>query len=83
MGTRWHADLYVFAASLTGLAAGGVLALGGRPHEAAWAWMLGSLPAAAALLWRMGVMLLRREVGLDLLALAAIAGALLLGEDLT
>ena len=79
----WHTELYVFAVSLAGLAGGGVMAFLSRPREAAWLWILGSLPAAAALLFRIAATALRREWGLDALALVSIAGAVLLGQALT
>ncbi|HKT40928.1 MAG TPA: heavy metal translocating P-type ATPase, partial [Rhodanobacteraceae bacterium] len=53
-------------------------------HPAAgWAWSAAAVVAGVALLVRVSVALWRREVGVDLLALVAIAGALALQQSLT
>jgi len=65
---------------LAGLAAGLALHLAGRPDLAAWAWSAAGLPVAL----HVGVGLLRSllggRVGVDAVALAAILGAVALGE---
>lgn len=68
--------------TLGGLALGTVAWATGRPAEAAWAW---SLPAVLVGAWLAASIvrdLLRRQAGVDVIALLAIAGALLFGESL-
>ena len=55
----------------------------GEPKWAGWIWVLGSAPVVLALLVGIGRAVLRREAGLDLIALLSIAGAIALGEYLT
>ncbi|HKV96319.1 MAG TPA: heavy metal translocating P-type ATPase [Gammaproteobacteria bacterium] len=83
MKIRWHADLIIFAACIGGLILGFALWLAAERQEADWAWSAAAVVAGAALLSRVSVSLWRREVGVDLLALVAIAGALALQQSLT
>lgn len=83
MRSRWHADLYIFAASLAGLAAGILSFLAGYRDAASWVWTIAAIPALAGLLWRVAKALSRREIGIDLLALFSILGAIALHENLT
>lgn len=81
--TRWHSDAGIFVASVIGLAAGAALWFADHHFAAGWVWAAASLPAAVSLLWQVLVASWRREAGIDLLALIAIAGALALRQDLT
>lgn len=83
MKVRWHTDLYIVAACLVGLLAGALIWLVGAPAVAAWVWTAAAMPSAVSLLYRMMVALRRREVGVDLLALVSIIGALALSQTLT
>lgn len=70
-------------------AAGGAVLCGlaawalGRPDLAAMLWAAGTLPVLAGLLFGIVISLIGGNVGLDILALLAMAGALALGEALT
>jgi heavy metal translocating P-type ATPase len=81
--SRWRSDLSIFIACLAGLVAGAALWFAGRHQPASWAWAVAAAPAGVSLSWRTAVALWRHEVGVDLLALVAIAGALILRQDLT
>ena len=83
MTSRWHSDLSIFAACLAGLILGAVAWLGGWRDVSAWIWAAAALPAAVPLLLRTVVALMRREAGVDVLALVSIAGALALRQELT
>ncbi|WP_207102976.1 heavy metal translocating P-type ATPase [Paracoccus shandongensis] len=72
----------LLAVALAGLGAGLVLQGGGRADLAHAAWLAGSLPVLAALLAEIGRSLLRREVGLDIVAALSMSAAMLLGEAL-
>ncbi|WP_135466868.1 heavy metal translocating P-type ATPase [Crenalkalicoccus roseus] len=65
---------------LAGLAAGGALHLLGQTREAAWVWSAAALPVAAHV--GLGVVraLAGGRIGVDVIALAAILVAVLLGE---
>ncbi len=80
---RWLFDLVIFLVCLAGLLVGAILWLAGLRGPAAWAWVIGSVPAVIALLQGLVVALRRRETGVDVLALVSIAGALLLQQELT
>ena len=71
----------VLGLTLAGLAAGGVLALAGAPGADA-VWAATAALALVPLTWSVGRSLARRDVGVDLIALLAIAAALALGEYL-
>jgi heavy metal translocating P-type ATPase len=66
---------------LLGLAAGGVLHLAGYPAEAGWAWAAASLPVAVHVGIGLVRSLLGGRVGVDAVAIAAILGAVVLGEE--
>ncbi len=83
MDRRWHIDLLVFLACALGLLSGSVLWLLGSAEPAAWAWVIGSVPAVAVLLLGVLAALRRHEAGVDVLALVSIGGALLLHQELT
>ncbi|HEV7268767.1 MAG TPA: heavy metal translocating P-type ATPase [Falsiroseomonas sp.] len=65
---------------LAGLAIGGGLALAGRSDLAAWTWAGAALPVAAHVALGLVRSLLGGRIGVDAVALAAILGAVLLGE---
>jgi heavy metal translocating P-type ATPase len=65
---------------LLGLLAGGGLALAGLPREAAWAWSAAGLPVALHVGAGLVRSLLGGRIGVDAVALAAILGAVALGE---
>lgn len=64
-----------------GLAVGVILHLGGRPDAAGWAWAGAALPVAARVALRLVRSLLGGRLGVDAVALAAILGAVALGEN--
>lgn len=64
------------------LAAGGVLWVVGLPRPAHWVWALATLGALIPLVAGVVRELVARRVGVDVIALLAMAGSLLLGEDL-
>ncbi|SMH46113.1 heavy metal translocating P-type ATPase [Azospirillum agricola] len=73
--------------ALLAMAAGGLIlgALGWWKGENAltlWAWSAGTIPVLLALTIHILQSMLRREAGLDILAVLAMAGALVLGEHL-
>ncbi len=69
--------------SVLTLLAGGVLHLRGLPELAAWLWLSGSGLVLAEALIDTSMAILRREVGLDLIALLSIGGAIILHEYFT
>lgn len=83
MKLRWHIDLVVFFSCVAGLLAGSALWLIDARELAGWAWAAGCFPAVLALLQGIWAALRRREMGVDVLALISIAGALLLQQALT
>jgi heavy metal translocating P-type ATPase len=70
------------AASVLGLATGGALRLAGLPDGASLAWAVTTVVGIIPLLGSMVAGLRRRELGVDLIALLAMAGAVALGEYL-
>lgn len=70
------------AIAVAGLAAGGLAALTGRQHFAALAWMVATLPVIAGLAAYIIRDLRAGRVGVDAIALLAMAGALALGQPL-
>jgi heavy metal translocating P-type ATPase len=70
------------AVSIVGIAIGGVLRLTGTPDAAQIAWAITTILALLSLLREVSVGLLRREPGVDVIALLAMAGSLALGEFL-
>ncbi len=83
MQARWHIDLYIFVLCVAGLVAGALLWFTTAHTTANWVWAAAAALVGAALLYRVSAALWRREVGVDLLALVAIAGALALQQMLT
>ena len=83
MSTRWHSDLAIFLACFAGLMTGAMAWLTGWQDAAAWIWAAATLTAGVPLLLRITVALVRRQAGVDLLAVVAIAGALALRHNLT
>jgi heavy metal translocating P-type ATPase len=67
---------------LLGLAGGGLAWALGRTDAAGLAWALTTGVAFVPLAWAAGRELVRRRIGVDAIALLAMAGALLLGEYL-
>ncbi|MGT2478095.1 hypothetical protein ACU4GR_02585 [Methylobacterium oryzae CBMB20] len=55
----------------------------GRPDLAAWAWTLPTLIVLGLLLLQVGTSLARGDVGLDLVAVLSMGGALALSQSLT
>jgi heavy metal translocating P-type ATPase len=76
------ADRLLLPLTLVGLAAGIVLTAAGRSDAAAVAWAVPAIVVAIHLAWSIVRDLIAREVGVDVIALLAIGGALLLGEEL-
>ena len=66
--------------TVTGLVAGLVLTWAGRPEAADIAWTMPAAVVAVRLAWAIVRDLVRGEFGVDLIAILAIVGALLLGE---
>ena len=75
-------DRWVLPLTIVGLVAGLALAWAGNPEAAALAWALPSLLVAIRLAWSIARRLLARELGVDVIAILAIGGALLLEERL-
>jgi heavy metal translocating P-type ATPase len=76
-------NLLLFSFSAAGLAGGIAARIGGQPQWAEWIWISSSAPVLSAV--GIGIVrgVLRREAGLDLIALLSMGGALALGEYLT
>jgi heavy metal translocating P-type ATPase len=70
------------AASLAALAAGGLLHAAGEPRAGAAVWAVSTAVILVPLLVSVARSLLRRDVGVDAIALVAIVSALVLGEFL-
>jgi heavy metal translocating P-type ATPase len=66
---------------LAGLALGVGLVLAGQGREAGWAWAAAALPVAAHVALGLARSLAGGRVGVDAVALAAILGAVALGEE--
>ncbi|QOY93823.1 heavy metal translocating P-type ATPase [Massilia sp. UMI-21] len=80
--TKRTLNLFQFAFSCVALALGGVLFLLGLRAAAGWAWTAGAGVVLLGVLVETAVTLWRRQLGLDLLALVALVGALALQETL-
>ncbi len=78
---RAHLSLWVLGASCTGLLVGGAFHWAGAVG-AGWAWMASGWVGGAYALEAMLAGLRRRHLGVDLIALLAVVGALAVGEDL-
>jgi heavy metal translocating P-type ATPase len=72
----------LLACALAGLAAGIGLSLAGRAELARTAWAAGVTPVLVALVVEIVRSLLRREVGLDVVAALSMSAALVFGETL-
>jgi heavy metal translocating P-type ATPase len=83
MNLRRTTNLLLLAVSAGGLITGIAARLSGEPKWAEWIWVFGSAPVLLAVLVGIGRAVLRREAGLDLIALLSMAGAMALGEYLT
>lgn len=79
---RWWLDGALLVASVLALIVGAALYWAGYPQFAHWSWASGGLLMAAVLLVDSTIRAWQRDVGVDLIALLAIAGALLLDESL-
>lgn len=72
----------LFAAAVVGLAGGSLLWAAGEHRAADTAFAITALVALVPLAWTTLIALARREAGVDVIALLAMAGALALGEYL-
>ncbi|MFI5225688.1 MAG: HAD-IC family P-type ATPase, partial [Candidatus Limnocylindrales bacterium] len=68
--------------TIVGLAAGLILAWSGNPEGAAAVWAIPSLIVAIRLAWSIARDIVAGSLGVDIIAILAIGGALLLGEYL-
>jgi cation transport ATPase len=66
--------------TLSGLAAGLVLHAAGASQAGNGAWLAAGLLGAGYALWAVGEALLRRQMGVDIIALLAVGGAIAVGE---
>jgi heavy metal translocating P-type ATPase len=76
-------NLFLITVSATTLVLGGIAYLSGMPAIARSLWLVGSGLVLLAVLTDIVAAALRKEAGLDLIALLAIGGAVALGEFLT
>jgi heavy metal translocating P-type ATPase len=82
---RWlapHAALVVLTVITAGLAAGGGLRLAGAPGAGDAAWIAAGACGAAYALWSMAESIWHKRIGVDVLALLALCGALAVREYL-
>jgi len=82
-GAAWlarHSAVVLLALTVSGLAAGLGLHLAGMGGAGDAAWAAVGVCGAGYALWAMGEALARRRVGVDVIALLALAGALAVGE---
>lgn len=77
-----YTDTALLAFSLLALASGSILHWIGKPILADWFWIASALLVATLLLIESVIRLWHREVGVDLIALLAITGALFLDQSL-
>jgi heavy metal translocating P-type ATPase len=75
-----HAALGLLCCTVVGLAAGGVLHLTGRAGAGDVAWLFVSGCGLAYATWEMADSLRKRRVGVDVIALLALAGAVAVSE---
>ncbi|HWK64721.1 MAG TPA: heavy metal translocating P-type ATPase [Rhizobiaceae bacterium] len=73
---------FLVAVAVTGLAAGALSWLAGRPDWSAWIWAAGTVPVLVALVAEIVTSLHRGQVGLDLVAALSMTAALAFGEPL-
>jgi len=83
MNRRRSPNLLLLAISAAALATGLTTRLIGERQWADWIWLVGSAPVLLVVLVDIGRGALRREAGLDLIALLSMTGAMALGEYLT
>lgn len=83
MKFNWSGNLLTLIASVAGMIGGAGLYWSGNHELAGKIWIAGTLPALVILLRSIVRSLMRREAGIDILALFSISGAILLGEYLT
>jgi hypothetical protein len=83
MNMRRTTNFLLLAVSASGQVTGIVARLGGEPNWAGWIWVATSAPVLLAVVVGIGRAVLRREAGLDLIALLSMGGAIALGEYLT
>jgi heavy metal translocating P-type ATPase len=76
-------NLFLVAVPAVALPAGLAARLSGHASWSEWIWLAGSVPVVAALLVHIVARLLRRDAGLDLIALLSTGAALGFGEYLT
>jgi len=83
MNLRRVTNVLLLAVSATGLIGGIAVRISGEPTWAGWIWVISSAPVLLAVVVGIGRTVLRREAGIDLIALLSIGGAMALGEYLT
>jgi len=83
MERRHRIDLLLTGLTAAALVIGGLLVLLGRPETGNRLWLGASLLVFIAVLIDIVAAALRRQAGIDLIALVAIGGAAALGENLT
>src|SRR6516164_5685829 len=83
MNLRRVTTVLLLAVSATGLIGGIAVRISGEPTWAGWIWVISSAPVLLAVVVGIGRTVLRREAGIDLIALLSIGGAMALGEYLT
>ena len=80
---RWlSASTLFLALSVIGIATGGLLRLAGERDAADVAWAVTTAVGIAPIAWEVLVGILRRQPGIDLIAVLAMVGALAFGEFL-
>ena len=82
MSRRRTTNLLLLAISAAALATGLSARLIGEPQWADWVWLVGSAPVLLVVLVGIARAVLRREAGVDLIALLSMTGAMTLGEYL-
>jgi heavy metal translocating P-type ATPase len=75
-------DVALLVASVGALIAGGLLVAVGLPSWAHAVWALAAGAGAVVTAWRLAEAVRRRQVGVDVIALLALVGALMVGEYL-
>src|SRR5271167_1004098 len=83
MNLRSTTNLLLLAVSAAGLIGGIIARMSGEPKWADWIWMASTAPVLSAVVVGIARAVLRREAGLDLIALLSMGGAMALGEYLT
>ena len=78
----WTANLVLLAVTCTGLAAGGSLRLAGLVSAGHRVWAATTCVGLGAAIWWVADAARQRRLGVDLIALLALAGTLLVGEYL-